>query len=398
MKTYIRLVEPYYWATINKNAEIESEGQVNSLDEFTPPKSTRLYGVVPGQTVVIHQVSIPARGRHKFMAAVPYALEDQLATDVEDLFFVLLEREQSGGAHIAVIERTQMDTWIETSKIFGHPLDGLVPEYFLLPLHPQAQFTLARTDDGQICVRNKRAWGACLDQEGLQLWWQELADKNVAVAVNDVEIARFLVNQGGNLINQWDIGGTFPQWLRFRSNVDSAEFNLLQNEYEPEQGGPGKRLYMVAAMVLLAALLVKAVFDGYEYVTLSHAEQKLDQAMVAALRTAFPDARIQEAVNKRTDMESRLQRLQTGSGVGEFQRLLSGVVKAINSKSASGITIQSIAYRKQELVFTCVTDSFDKLNRFKNALEQTSFIDSSLTSSSSLENKVTGKFSIKMKS
>ncbi len=397
MKIFISLTAPYYWTVVDKNGQIDGTGTAQDLEEINLPKSARVVGVVPGDAVVIHQVAIPARSASKIKAAVPFALEDQLATDVEGLFFAVLGRAEDGTVRVAVVERTQMQAWRDAADALARPLDAMVPEYCLLPFHPQAGVTIAAVADQQACIRSKHHWGACLDLDSVSLWWQELADDNAAVAINDVALARSLVKQGGNLVKQWDIGATFPEWLRYNAADDVATFDLLQDDYAPAHHSGGVRGYKIAAAVLLLALLVRGLFDGYEFVKLRAAERELDRAMTTSLLTAFPKARIQQAVSKRADMASRLKRLQTGVGEGEFQRLLAVVAQAVRASGAGAVKLQAVNFRQQELLITCVTDSFDQLNRFKDALSKAAYIDASLTSSSSLESTVTGKFSLKRK-
>lgn len=395
MKMYVHLTAPHLWSVVDKTGRIVDDGSVTApADLDVPAKVTELIGVVPGEAVVIHHAQIPARDKNKVAAAVPYALEEQLATDVEELFFAVLGRDRNNMVTVAVTESTNMEAWLDTARQLPRPVDKLVPEFALLPLHPQAFHTAAVTTGGRICIRSKSGDGLCLDRESVALWWRELHDTNASVAVNEGDLARELVQLGGNLISQWEIGATFPEWLRY-GHPDLQTFNLLQGQYAPAHGGRGAVGYKAAAALLIVAILVKGSVDAYDYFALKAKENELHGAMAATLQKAFPGARIQAPGSERRDMESRTARLQGSGGAGEFQALLAALSDALKRAGVRNVNIEAMNYRNRELVITCSTDSFNNLNKIKQALQRSDYVQADLASSSSLDNKVTGKFALK---
>ena len=96
-------------------------------------------------------------------------------------------------------------------------------------------------------------------------------------------------------------------------------------------------------------------------------------------------------------MESRLARLRNNTADGEFQSLLGALAGALKNVNSPTIRVEAISYRNRELTVTCATDSFDSLNSIKQQLQKNGLIDANMASSSSLENKVTGKFTLKKK-
>jgi len=394
---YVRLSAPYIWAICDKNGQVDSHGIAADLPEVpVPDKIDRLIGVVPGEEVVIHHVTIPARNQKKLDSAIPYALEERLAANVEDVFFAILDRDRNGRTSVAVVEHTRMNSWLAAADKLSRSLDSMVPEYALLPLHPQAAHTVADTGNG-VCIRGRKVEGMCLDTEDIKLWWAELNDGTVSLAVNDIDLARSLVKQGGNLVNQWDIGGSFPDWLRF--GIPQIEsFDLLRGQYRPAHQHGRSGGLVAAVIMLLLALLLRLGFDGYQYFHLRSQERSLDDSLVQTLQKAFPGARVQASGTEKADMSARLQRLQTGAGDGEFQRLLSIMAKALGNAKLTSVKVEAISYRGRELILTCSTDSFEKLNTLRTALTNERYVEATLTSSSSVESKVTGKFSIKKKS
>ena len=69
--------------------------------------------LVPGTEVLTTSVDIPVKGGSRLHAALPYALEDQLAEDVDQLHFAPGTRRSSGRIPVAIVSRKRLAEWIE---------------------------------------------------------------------------------------------------------------------------------------------------------------------------------------------------------------------------------------------------------------------------------------------
>src|SRR5215469_4442008 len=73
----------------------------------------RLIVVAPSSDVLITEVELPVKSGVKLQQVVPFALEEQLAADIETLHFAVGARdEQSGRTRAAVVTRVLMDQWV----------------------------------------------------------------------------------------------------------------------------------------------------------------------------------------------------------------------------------------------------------------------------------------------
>jgi len=393
MILYVQLTAPHRWVEIDRDGRTGPSGTSEIIAEVPVSKRVRrIVGVVPGEHVGLREVQVPARNRAKALSAIPYILEDNLATDVEDLFFALL-RWDSGRALVAVVEQERMRTWCESARSLSRPIDAMLPDYLLLPAHPQARYTVAVRDDGCICVRGPENDGMCLDRDAIALWWRELKDTSASVAVNDAEVARDLVSMGGNLINQWDIGHDFVAWLQYGGR-SVPDVNLLQGDYAP----PGKaglhKGYRVAAAILLGALVLRAGVDAFDYFALGAQESKLDQDIVATMRRAFPAARVVRGA-ERTIVEREVKQALSGQrDGGDFQYLLGVLARAI--RPGTGY-IEDITYRDSALLVSCTTRDFAALDRLRETFSRDAAVQVQLMSSGARDNRVTGRFKLELR-
>jgi len=393
MILYIQLTPPHRWVEIDREGRIEQSGTSETIAEVPVSKRIRrIVGVVPGEHVGLREVQVPARNRAKALSAIPYILEDSLATDVEDLFFALL-RWDSGQGLVAVVEQDKMRTWCESAGKLPRPIDAMLPDYLLLPVHPQARYTVGLRDDGCLCVRGPGYGGMCLDRDAVTLWWRELGDTATSVAVNDAEIARGLVGLGGNLINQWDIGHNFVDWLRYGGR-SVPDVNLLQGAYAPPGRADLHRGYRVAAAILLGALVLRAGVDMFDYLALGTQESKLDQEIVATMRSAFPGIRVVRGAERTIAERAVKQALSGQHDGGDFQYLLGVLARAI--RPGTGY-IEDITYRDSALLVSCSTRDFAALDRLRESFSRDAAVQVQLMSSGARDNRVTGRFKLELR-
>ena len=361
MSIYISLRAPYIWAQIDKRGGVVAKGSAANLEELALPKrSGSIIGVAPGDSVLTRIATIPSRRRSKVEAAIPFSLEDSVSEDIEDLHFSILNWTPGGDAHVAIVAKQQLRAWISEFGDVGITLDEIVPEYLLLPLHPQARTTVAQTDDERLCIREGSHGGLVLELEDADLWWSELEDKAVAIAVNKVELARRFVAADGSMVNEWDIGENFVEWLSHQSGgVVSA--NVLTGEFTPLHRQQSNAGLKAAAIVLALGFLLKMGIDAGEYFYLNKKNQRLDRQITQVFNWSFPD--IPRVVNPRVQMERQLELLQSGNrGSGEFAQLLSAVAKAV---PATRSNLQEVVFRNEEMTITCSVSDFAGLDRFK---------------------------------
>ena len=68
---------------------------------------------MPGTDVLLAEPEVPVKAGAKLAQVVPYALEEQLAEDIENLHFAVGKRAQDSlTTPVAVVPRTLMENWI----------------------------------------------------------------------------------------------------------------------------------------------------------------------------------------------------------------------------------------------------------------------------------------------
>src|SRR5262245_46798372 len=154
----------------------------------------RVLGIVPGTDILLAEPVLPAKSGAKLAQIVPFALEEQLATDVDDLHFAVGKREARPGTPVAVVARDKMDAWQRAFQTAQLPIDGLFAETAALPITPNAVTLLV--DSGRVYVRRPDLPGAVLEVEPLiealqlALASGEEAREHVTIYVTEEEYER----------------------------------------------------------------------------------------------------------------------------------------------------------------------------------------------------------------
>src|ERR1700730_15788832 len=73
----------------------------------------RVCVLVPGTDVLLAEPDVPVRAGAKLQQLVPYALEEHLADDIDDLHFAIGRRAgEASRAPVAVVARALLDEWL----------------------------------------------------------------------------------------------------------------------------------------------------------------------------------------------------------------------------------------------------------------------------------------------
>jgi len=81
---------------VDANPEYALLGKKQKEDSFTPSdwktvrshaRGRRVLLIIPNEDVVLTSVKIPSKNKKQLLQAIPFALEENLAEDIEDLHF-----------------------------------------------------------------------------------------------------------------------------------------------------------------------------------------------------------------------------------------------------------------------------------------------------------------------
>lgn len=332
--------------------------------------------IVPGTDVLLTEPELPAKAGAKLQQIVPYALEEQLAEDIDDLHFAIGKRVgDSPTTPVAVVGLSLMDEWTNALKAAGLVPEAMYVDSDLLPVNPG--HAVALLEDDVVVVRPPV--GATISMpsdalaEALQLVkpsgdagegtgrglilytgaaeWQHYSPQVEAVRDQFDGIKVQLLTSG-------------PLALFAQQLPTAKPINLLQGRYTPQTTrAVGWQAWRVAAMLLVGLVALHVIGKGAELFMLKNAEKKVDASIQQAFKAAMPGET--NATNARRRMESKLVVVRGGGGSGLLPAL-GAFAEARNS--VPGTTVQAMSFHDGALVLKMAAPDADALDRLSQLL------------------------------
>lgn len=357
--------------------------------------------LVPGTDALLAEPVLPVKSGAKLAQVVPFALEEHLATDVEDLHFAVGKRDARPGTPVAVVARARMETWQALLANAGLPTDALYPETAALPETPNAITLLI--DGARVYVRRPETPGAVLDVqpliEALQLALAsgEEAREHVTiyVAEDDYERERELLEGLREFTASLQLkllpDGPLP--LLAANIVQHPGVNLLQGGYQAKRKlhvsfAPWRYAAVLAAIFVAAHLGLKS----WQYFHYRSEEARLDAEIGEVYQQLMPGAALPDSSVARRQVEARLNQLRGTGPVGGVMATLAALGEALGQ--TPNVTIENIAYVNNTTNLRVLAPSTDALDRIRQLASQRG-IQSELKSDNARDSKHEGQLQLK---
>ncbi len=156
MRADLAIVQPDFatdsahWLMLDRRGRSIAEEDEGSFAQAAQAVASarRVWVLAPAADVLVTDVPALSRSRGRMRQAAPYAVEEVLADDIDNLHVALAERPGNDVWPVAVIRRALLDQWLRQLDEAGLQADALVPESWLLPDGESQQwFILERTTD-----------------------------------------------------------------------------------------------------------------------------------------------------------------------------------------------------------------------------------------------------------
>jgi len=368
---------PLAWAAADSSGRLlalPADEHDASLREMAAGRRIAL--LVPAGDVSCFQVQLPAGNEARLAQLAPYALEDQVSEDLEQLHFAVGRRDaDSGLVTVAVAQRSRMEHWLARVAALQLRPALLVSEGELAPALP-GHVTMLLADD-QLLLRRDDAATVLLPAADPLLAMEmllgpeaDLAGVNLSVHASAEQwpaheaAIEALRDRVGSYKVQLEAGGLLA--LYARNLVEAQPVNLLQGAYKPAQSQLGGwTRWRAAAMTLAALLLVHLAASWLELHRLRGESARLNQSIAKIYGTVFPGQR--PGAEPRRQFEQRLAQIG-GSGIqqGELLPLLSALAAA--EQNVPIAKLESLNFKTGSMQLRLHTPDAEALELFSQAL------------------------------
>jgi len=371
----------------------------------------RVSVLVPGADVVLAQVELPAMKAQRLARAVPFALEEQLAGDVDDLHVAIGQRDTQGRVANAVVSRQRLDAWQEQLRAVGLQADVMTPEMFGLHwgtedesgqncwsmlidgqaglLRTGAQTGLAFEIDSLLPVLQ-----ACIDDAGdsppANLQLTVCGDDVFAGSSEHRALSTLCAEQGIDL--SLDAKNEARSVMLAQGFDEQRAINLLQGDYSRKQQLE-KLLRPWRPALILGGLWLLFQVGAFvmEYSHLSTQSGELKEQIEAVYRDAFPESR--NIVNPKVQMQRGLEKLQGGGGQNDGLLALLAQAGAV-LKDTPGASLRTLRFKGNKLDVDVNMPDLQSLDKLKQRLNDEAKLRVEIVSASSRDGKVESRLSL----
>jgi len=262
------------------------------LEELQFSGSIRL--MIPGDTVLLTSAKVPSKNRRQIIQAVPFIVEEELATDVDDLHFAIGDRDSDGMVQVGVVDHSQLRFWIDQLNEAGLSPDLARVDSILVPYQEGGISVFLGSE--RVILRPTRDTALVCDRtsisELLQIIRLQRKDAPVSVYVepgsdNDDVISQQLLvesEQSGDPI--------VADYLLFecccRGYQDSS-LEFLHGDFKVQQKTRRKTsVWQTAAVLATAGFVLHLLLLLSEGVYLSRQAEQLSAQATSLYQEVFP--------------------------------------------------------------------------------------------------------------
>lgn len=342
--------------------------QASELTQLTDKANNRkVISLVDASAVGFKSLNVPAKNNRAMQLAAPYALEDDLANDVDLLFFAYatnITTENDHNCHLGVVAKQQMEQWQQWLTDAGIFCQQMIPDALLLPWQ-QEQISLVKLGSNYLVKTS--AWHcASIAPAIMPLWLQQQA--NIETPITLAHFSPITLDLPEQITAQ-----AMPEELPLAllaQQVDSASFNLLQGEYEVKSPSSASQKWWQVAAALAASLVIMLfVVKMIHLQQLTSQVAKVEQQIISEYKRLVPNAKRVRVTTVKSQLKRLLQQAGT-SGDSDLFQLLNQVQAGFKATPSLKPTSIKFDAKRGELRLQANASSYQDFERFKATLEQ----------------------------
>lgn len=380
------------WGLVNHDdpTQVEALGSGSLAEAAAAAQGQRSLIALGSRAITLTRAQVPGNGGKRTRAAIPYALEEQLADDVEELHFALGPVGSDGGYPVAVVARATVQQLLADCAEHGLYPRQVVPDVLLLPPGDSDEWEVLQSAD-DLLVRQGNYGGLWCPADSAELMLGRLLRE---VGVDGPTQITFYLEPGqeppevDTLVERVDVQSSVEALAR---GLSAPQIDLLQGEFNQsaEMGKLWKpwRLPAALAACLLLLDIGTSVLQNNRLVA-QEADQRAQ--MEALLKQAFPEIkRVRDPISR---MRSELRKLKTGGAKGELMPFVAALSQAL--QGVPGTAIKSVNFRNGRADVEMQTDSLQTLDKIKQSLDSTQRIKATIQSANQQGGSVRGRLRI----
>jgi len=360
-----------YWTHINEQGEILSQPERSDFNNIsTIAKGKHATVLIDSACINIETVNIPGQNKQRQAQAVPFALEEQLATDIDDMHFALGKKTSDQLIPVISIDRSLLEDSLQKFSEAGIFVSVLSADILALPFTENNWSILV--DENSCIIKTDHGNGYYCDRDNLSVilptllnekdtpesitYFHKEDDSHAADLIANIDITLSIKTYQSHAIEVFS-----------KNLIDAQQLNILQGEYTPKrQSNLALKPWKSVAALFITLLFVQMISAGIESQQLEEKNQLLTSQIEKQFKRANPTAR--KFNNMRKRMERKLKQLSNGGSETSplFLQILSDAAPAFSKNKK--VNIRGIIFRSQYVDMDLQAESLQSLEKIKNLL------------------------------
>ncbi|MGZ8153021.1 MAG: type II secretion system protein GspL [Methylovulum sp.] len=381
----------YEWSVIGANPTGIQQGALQELAEAA--KDAPVILLLPATEILHLTISLPVKSSSQLKKALPYAVEDLLANEVEN--YHLAWRKQPGDkVAVAAIELEKLHHYQQLCQDAAINLAGIYSEMLFVPCQPESCSIVI--EQNRAIVRFGQWQGGGIDRDYLPL----LVEQTLTESRLPAPIQIWSTQPCNDLLwpdtFQIDCQPIASALLFFCANMPKKlELNLLSDSYRSNSHGKSRwQTWLPSAALVLMAVMAQygqALNSSWQ----SKAQlTKLETANQQLFKQTFPQ--LKRIVNIKTQAEQELITLRKTAGNmshNGFLHLLYKAGEALRSQQNDGdpnqlLQLQAINFTNGVLDLRLTATDMNQIDTLKQMLERDGALKANIQSAETSGNAI----------
>lgn len=346
------------------SGELPNAEALSSLTERAGQRS--VIALAPSSEILLKWVELPPKAGRKIISAIPFMLEDELATDISQQFFAIGPKRGDEQA-VAVVSHEKMELWQSWLSEAGLFCDTIIPDVLAVPVTENGWSVLTLGE--QLLVRQDTFKGV----QGEATWLLPTLVHFTAQQESPITITNYAGIDLSSLPNIEEAQAPLelPMQVLAKEAMQSS-FNLCQGDYKVKRKRSGVlNQWRVAAVLAVLALCTSLIDKGFSLYQLKAQNQALSSEINTAVKAGFPN--IGTYRNVRLKLQSELAKLEQGGGSASMLIMLDQLAPAFSATDVKPQTLRFDATRT-EIRIQAQGNNFEALEQFKRTAENAGFV------------------------
>ena len=329
-------------------------------------RGSKVVLLIPDSEVSLAETKIPSKNKKQMLQAIPYALEDTLAEDIDDLHFSAYRENDDAKSKVAVINKERLSFWIDLLKEKDITLHYILPSLFGLSVAEAGWSIDIGEEEAQVRQGPLDGFASSLDVLDylLPAAIEEHEPEALYVSGDSLRLTRLLQNHDIDVR-----AGTSSYLINTASLVPALELNLLNNFSRGESALKNVNWSAWKPVGAIASLLLATWVGMFIWQNKQTAEQldNLESQISSIYRTAIPNGKQTDADAQLSSMTSTLSQLQGNLNAASVSPLPTIAQLAPLLKQFNKMSIKELGFKRNKLQVKVETPNLTMLDQFKQA-------------------------------